>query len=255
MAFRHRTGRVVIALSGVFVGLVAIFRYVDVPSLRTLFALTLPWGVDGRLLMTVPLLAAPLTGAGVVYIADELTCRARGSPAPGTASNARWLRVARRLLVLGIAFGLASVVLVAAKFSVQTSGVVTYAASDAAAMAWLRQNARPGEVLMNDGAADAGIWAPYKGNVPIVLSRTRAVTPDGPELLVRANVGRLDSRPDARDAACRLGIQYVFRGEGQSPSELRQFPPLAELRASSALEQVFQSGDAALFRTHLNCPA
>ena len=253
IAFRQRTGRVVVGLTVAFIGLVAIFRYVDVPSLRTLFALTLPWGVDGRLLMTVPILAAPLTGAGVIGIANALASRARQSSPTGTVDGTRWLRIARRFLVLGNALGLASVVLVAAKFSLQTSGVVTYAASDAAAMAWLRQNAKPGDVLMNDGAADAGIWAPYKGNVSIVLPRTRAVSPDGPELLVRANVGRLDSRADARDAACKLGIDYVFRGEGQSPSEFRQFPPLEELRTSSALDEVFHSGDAAIFRTHLNC--
>jgi hypothetical protein len=154
---------------------------------------------------------------------------------------------------MGIAFGLASGLLVAAKFNLQTSGVVTYAANDAAAMAWLHQNVQPGDVLMNDGAADAGIWAPFKGNVRIVLPRTGSFKPDGPELLLRASVGQLDSRPDVRGAACTLGVRYVFRGEGQSPSELRQFPPLTELRASSALEEVFHSGDAAIFRTHLSC--
>jgi hypothetical protein len=152
-----------------------------------------------------------------------------------------------------MAIALASVVLLAAKFSLQTSGVVTYSANDAAAMAWLRQNAQPGEVLMNDGVADAGIWAPYKGNVSIVLPRTKGVAPNGPEVLVRANVGLLDSRADARDAACKLGVHYVFRGEGNSPSEFRQFPPLVELRASSALDEIFSSGDAAIFRTRLNC--
>jgi hypothetical protein len=251
VSFRTRTGRVVVALTAVFVGLVAIFRYVDVPSLRTLFALTLPWGVDGRLLMTVPLFAAPLAGAGLVGLARALTSRSSGS----STRQVGWPRIAKRAFVFGMAFGLASVFLVAAKFSLQTGGIVTYSADDAVVMGWLRQHAQPGEVLMNDGAADAGIWAPYKGNVSIVLPRTKGVAPDGPELLLRAHLDSLDSRADVRAAACSLGVRYVFRGEGNSPSEYREFPSLDALRRISALEEIFSSGQAALFRTRLNCAA
>jgi hypothetical protein len=245
ISFHNRIGRVVVALIVLFVMLVAIFRYVDAPSLQALFALTLPWGVDGRLLMTLPVLAAPLAGAGLVGLARTLASRSRESSG--------WQRLARRALVLGLTLGVASVFLVAAKFSLQTNGVVTYSANDAAAMAWLREHAQAGDVLVNDGAADAGIWAPFKGNVSIVFPRTRSVAPDGPEVLVRANVGYLDSRSDARAAACRLRVKYVYRGEANSPSEYRQFPPLDRLRGSSALVEVFSSGDAAVFRTNLSC--
>jgi hypothetical protein len=165
----------------------------------------------------------------------------------------QWQRMSRRALVLGVGIGLASVFLVAGKFSRQTDGVVTYSPDDAAAFAWLRHYAQPGDVLMNDGAADAGIWAPYKANVAIVLLHSRTVQPDGPESLVRANLAELDSRADVRDAACQLGVKYVYHGEANSTSEHRQFPDLDELRSNGALEEVFSSGEAAVFRTRLDC--
>jgi hypothetical protein len=255
MSFRARSGMVVVMLTVFLVGLVASFRYVDAPSLRALFALTLPWGVDNRLVMTVPLLAAPLGGAGLVGLAGALGGRARASRAAGGTSHVRWPRMGKRALVLGLSLGVASVFLVANRFAVRTNATVTYSAHDAAAMTWLRGHAQPGEVLMNDGAADAGIWAPDKANVSIVLPRTRGIAPDGPELLVRENVGELDSRADVRAAACELGVHYVFRGDSQNSAEDRQFPSVDALRSSSALEEIFNSGDAALFRTRLNCQA
>ena len=68
-------------------------------------------------------------------------------------------------------------IVVTALFRIQTDHLVTYSADDAAAMAWLNQHAQPGEVLLNDGAADAGIWAPYKTPVSIVLLHTQVFVP------------------------------------------------------------------------------
>jgi hypothetical protein len=167
----------------------------------------------------------------------------------------QWQSASRRALVLGVGLGLASLFLVAGKFSLQTAGVVTYSADDAAAFGWLRQRAQPGDRLMNDGDADAGIWAPYKANVAIVVPHTRALTADAPESLVRGNLGALDLRAEVRDAACQLGVKYIYRGEASSTSDYRQFPDLAELRSNGALEEVFTSGEAAIFRTRLDCTA
>ena len=247
VALRRPMGTAVVTLVALFVVLVAMFRYVDVPLVKEVFAVTLPWGVDGRLLMIVPVLTAPLSGLAAVATADYLRMRSARAHAD------RWRRAGRRLLTLGIAVAVASVFLVAEKFSLQTGGVVTYSANDAAAFAWLAQHVQPRDLLMNDGAADAGIWAPYKASIPIVLPRTKSIAPDDPEALVRANLAQLDTREDVRAAACQLGITYAYRGEANSPSEFRQFPSLDELRANPALEQVFSSGDAAVFRTRLNC--
>src|SRR5437879_2903986 len=79
LAFRRQYGALLVGLTSLFVVLVAIFRYVDTPLVREVFALTLPWGVDGRLLMTVPLLATPLSSLGVVSVGEALVGRDRGA--------------------------------------------------------------------------------------------------------------------------------------------------------------------------------
>jgi hypothetical protein len=252
VALRQRAGRTLVGLIVLFAFLVAMFRYVDAGPVRRLFALTLPWGVDDRLAMTVSLLAAALGGLGLVRLADALAHRARTYGSKRTVFIS-WRRAARWALVLAITFGMLSEVLVADKFRRQTGGIVTYDANDALAMGWLRKHAQPGDVLMNDGAADAGIWAPYKGGVAIVLPRTRAVSTGGPEMLLRSNLGQIDSRTDVREAACSLGVRYVFRGSTNSPSEHRQFPPLEQLRQDPGLQEVFSSGQSAIFRTWLDC--
>jgi hypothetical protein len=247
----HRRQRALIVLLVVFVALVAAFRYIDSGLVRTVFALTLPWGVDDRLLMTVPLLAAPLGGIGAVAVARRV--RESSTRETSRAGFVTWRRTARWLRALAIAGVIASTFLVAEKFLLQTNGVVTYTLNDGAAFTWLRDHAQPGDTLMNDGAADAGVWEPYKGHMPIALPRTNALAPDSPERLVRANVGRLEKRLDAQQAACALHIRYVYRGEANSPSEVREFPSLEQLRASSALQEVFSRGEAAIFRTELTC--
>ena len=252
IAFRERRGRVMVVLGVVFLGLVVLFRYVDAAAVRQLFALTLPWGVDGRLLMTPPLFLAPLGGLGLVRLAHSLSTRARMATQTSRWTQTQWLHTSRRALALGVGIGLASVFLVAGKFSRQTDGVVTYSSDDAAAFDWLRQHARPGDVLLNDGDADAGIWAPYKANVAIVLPHSRQVAADGPELMLRANLDDL-ARADVRAAACQLGVTYVYRGEANSTSEYRQFPTQDELRANNALEETFTRGEASVFHTRLDC--
>lgn len=255
VALRRQHGVLLVTLTALFVALVAVFRYVDAPLMRQVFALTLPWGVDGRLLMTVPLLATPLVGLGVVCIGETLVSLARRQSEDGAAGrDRRGRRFARAGLVVGLAFLPLSVFLVAQKFVLQTNGIVTYTPDDMAAFAWLRQHSQPGDMMLNDGAADAGIWAPYKANVSIVLPRSRSVAPDGPEVLVRDHLNELEGRGDVRAAVCQLHIRYVYRGAKGSPSELRQFPSLDELRANPALEEVFSRGGAAIFRPRLNCP-
>ena len=128
------------------------------------------------------------------------------------------------------------------------------ASPKSAANTWLREHAQPGEVLLNDGAGDAGIWAPYKAGVSIVLPRTRAVSPDSDEILLRTHVAEIDSDKDVQAAACALQVHYVYRGAASS-AEARQFPSLEALHGDFALNEVFSSGNAAVFRTHLDCTA
>lgn len=252
LAAQRRTGRVLVALTAVFLGLVAVFRFVDAGVVRQVFALTMPWAVDGRLLTTVPILVAPVEGLALAWIAGRLVTQARQATAAGHAITGG-KAFARRAVAFGIALGAAAVLLTVAKFHIETSNIVTYSADDAAAFAWLHQHAQQGDVLLNDGAADAGIWAPYKTGLQIVLLHSRPPLPDGPETLVRTNLDALDARQDVTSAACSLDIKYVYHGEAPSTSERREFPSLESLRNNPVLQEVFSRGDAAIFQTRLQC--
>jgi hypothetical protein len=137
---------------------------------------------------------------------------------------------------------------------IQTIGeLAVYNADDGAAMAWLRRNARAGELLVNDHAADAGIWAPYKADMPILLPRSGS----GPQLEVREgileHVSDLNAAPSVQAAACALHVSYVYRGTRPLAFDEHRLPERAALEHAPSLEEVFSSGDAAVFRIHLPC--
>jgi hypothetical protein len=130
--------------------------------------------------------------------------------------------------------------------------MASFSPDDAVAMAWLRQHVGPGEVVANDAFADAGIWAPYKAGVAIIRYESFSdQSTDSDRRLVEANVAELDRDREAAAAACRLNVRYVFHGAQNSSWHERRFPPLEVLGASAGLEEVFTSGDAAVFRTRL----
>src|SRR5258708_7705237 len=104
----------------------------------------------------------------------------------------------------------------------------------------------PRDGPLNDGAAAAGPWAPYKANLSIVVPHASVFAPDGPEQLLRANIGQLEGRADVRQAACELGVKYVYHGAASSP-EARLFPGVEDVRQVTALEEIFSSGAAAIF--------
>jgi hypothetical protein len=107
-------------------------------------------------------------------------------------------------------------------------------------------------VVANDRSGDAGIWAPYKANVPILAPRLGL--PAGVEAeqqqAVLDHVGHLEQ---VADAVCSLHVRYVYRGAHESHWEARHFPPLDDLRASPALHEVFASGEAVVFEVRLPC--
>jgi hypothetical protein len=121
-------------------------------------------------------------------------------------------------------------------------------------MAWLREHATPGALVANDWSADAGIWAPYKAGVRVLMPRLDQAPHAENRQLLASHVGSLGDDPAVRAAACSLGVEYVFVGAvGTGFYEPRRFPPLAELEASPWLTQVFSSHDARVFRTRLDC--
>ena len=130
-----------------------------------------------------------------------------------------------------------------------------YSADDVVAVQWLRTNVPPGEVVVNDGFADAGVWAPFKAGVRIVLPRILNDGSLSARTLVVEHIGQLDRNPEAARVACAFGVRFVYYGAKVGEWDTRRFPPLEELRASAALEEVFSNGGAVIFRVRQACPA
>jgi len=248
-AVTMRRGRLAVALWATILALLLIVDFVNLPPVRTLFITTYPWLVDHRprqiAVVFASLLAAGGLSAGVQYLA---AWRPKLAHRPGV-----WRRVALACGLVAFFLAEGSGVSIYKRLT-QTIGELTvYSADDGAAMTWLRQNDRAGDVLVNDNAADAGIWAPYKADVPILLPRSGS----GPQTEMRQgileHVADLDATPSARAAACALHVGYVYRGARPLAFDEHQLPERAALERAPGLEEVFSSGDATVFRIHLPC--
>jgi hypothetical protein len=126
-----------------------------------------------------------------------------------------------------------------------------YSTDDRAAMAWLRQHAAPDTVLINDAASDAGIWAPYKAGVAILLPRSAPLQEDRGQIV--SHVLNLDENPAITDRACALHADYVYQGSRSVPDDNPVLPDRVSLQRAPGLQEVFASGQAAIFRVRLPC--
>lgn len=253
--FRERTGRVLVALLATFLGLALTFTYADAPLVQQAFVLTFPWGLKDRLAHVPAVLQSLIGGVGLVCAARALpTLRLRWPTLLGAKHPTAWRRTVTACVLLAFLVVEGSAVSLHKALAANLVRVTTYSRDDEAAMVWLRQNVRPGELVANDGSADAGIWAPYKANAAILAPRTHSPQSLEARQLILANIGKLESLPEASTAACQLHVRYVFRGAAGTVYEPRSFPPLEELRRSTSLEEVFSSGEAAVYRTRLRCP-
>jgi hypothetical protein len=246
-AFRQRTGRMLVAASAVFAGLAVVSSFLNfLPAVRFVYAATFPWSLPFRQMTFASVPLALLAGGGSVGFAG-----AWGSVLAGRRGAAR-RRLERIGRLLVVAWLLLATWAVTEFLSIPRETTASFSDDDAAAMTWLRQHATADDVVANDRFADAGIWAPYKAGVRILEYRSVGdPTTAAQRTLVLDNVGALDRNSDAAAAACELHVRFVYHGARNSAWQPRQFPALDKLRASTALEEVFSSGDAVVFRTRL----
>jgi hypothetical protein len=245
--YQTRTGTAFVAIAAVFFGLALAFSFVHHALLRWVFALVFPWGQEFRLMFVVAVALVLVEGAGIRAVSgwvSSLPRRWRTWP-----SAAVGVVLAAVLVLSGSA--MTNVVSAAA------APVITYAAGtdDAAVMHWLRQNGSAGEVLVNDTFADAGIWAPYKAGIAVLMPRGVDLDREKDGQLILADLADLASVPAAAAAACRMHIRYVFKGASGTRWEKRQIAPVAELRHSPGMTELFSSGQAAILGIRLPCPA
>jgi hypothetical protein len=121
-------------------------------------------------------------------------------------------------------------------------------------MAWLRAHVQPGQMLLNNQAADAGIWAPYKANVPILLPRSVPNDQWPTRVAIAEHVDDLGALPSAELQACRLGLNYLYQGARDTTYDERLLPERTALERAEDLTEVFRSGQAVVFRIDLPCP-
>jgi hypothetical protein len=248
-AVRCQTGRTVVSIGAIFAALALGFVYVHAPLTEVIYAATFPWAQSYRLLMIVAIAAGLLQGLGGVAV---LRAYARMRSHWSRPHRRRTRRVHALISLLTLLISAASVASLGLLLLANARVYASTSTDDKAAMSWLRTHARPGEVVANDGFADAGIWAPFKAGAPVLVSRLVDDRLNERDLVV-SNIGRLELAPESEHAACALGVQYVFHGSKVTLWENRHFPPLADLQRSPGLQEVFASGDAVIFKVRLAC--
>jgi hypothetical protein len=252
-AMRRRSTAVLAGLLLVFVAVVATFVYSEHPLVRWVYTRTFPWSYPARLVSIPSVLAAMLEAYGVVVIVHAVgrLGSVTATRIPRRLISSRALR--RIALVIGLVLAVAQGIVLTRVVSSIGHDSITYTNDDSSAMTWLREHAEPGATIANDYAADGGVWAPFKAGIPVLAPRLMGRPVPSDREVILENVATLGAAPEAAAAACRLGVRYVYRGAAGTRYESRSFPPVAVLRASSTLEEVFASGEAVVFRTRLPC--
>jgi hypothetical protein len=233
--FQARQGRLLVTLGLTFLGLAVAFRTVELPALERLYALTFPWSQDYRLLMIVTICASLLAGAGLVRISEM-----RGSV----------LRM-RRAAAISLALTClvpATLILMAQRFAAESTFYLTFSPDDAMALRWLGAHLQPGDLVVNDGSADAGIWAPYKSGASILLPRVLPVPDRADRQQLLEEFGDATSSQQSVADACGLGARYLYVGASGTTFDKRQLPSPETLLRSGGLDEVFSQGSAAVFQ-------
>jgi hypothetical protein len=244
-----RRGRLAIALWATILALLLIVDFVNLPPVRTVFITTYPWLVDHRPRQIAVVFASLLAAGGLATCVRYVAAwRPRLVHRPGV-----WRRVALACVLVAAFLAEGSGVSVYKRLTQTVGELGVYSADDGAAMAWLQRNARAGDVLVNDNASDAGIWAPYKADMPILLPRSGSGAQTEMRQGILEHVSDLNAAPTARAAACALHVGYVYSGARPLAFDEHQLPERATLELAPGLEEVFSSGDAAVFRIHLPC--
>jgi hypothetical protein len=233
-AFRVRKGRLLAALELMFLGLAIALQTTEVPAVSHFYALTFPWGQGNRLLMIVAICGSLLGGMGLLHVLE-------------VASRLRGWRFAPALLLV---VAQATTALMGQRFAAEAQHYLTYSPDDALALNWVAAHIHAGELLVNDGSADAGIWAPYKAGATLLLPRVLPLPDRDDRIQLVHEFGDLDGPPDAVAQACDLGARYVYVGASGTAYEQRNFPTPETLLQSPALAEVFSHGDAAVFSLH-----
>ena len=241
--------RLVGVLWAAFVALLLVNDVVNAPVVTRVFAVTYPWLDHDRPRQVAVVFASVLTAGGVwacLVRLRTLQLRLAGHPAA-------WRRLIMACGLVAFFFAEGSGVSIYKRLGQAVADQNVYTADDAAAMAWLHAHVAPGEVVANDLAGDAGIWAPYKADVQILLPRSASGAYFSAREPVLENLLRLNDSPAAESTACALHVDYLFHGAAPQAFDERLFQDTAALEEAPNLREVFVSGDATVFKIQLPC--
>ena len=220
---RGRHMRIVVAAWVVFSAVLFGVSFLDLAPIRWLYVVTFPWLVHHRPPQMVVLFASLLIASGLATSVGWLwSLRPRLARHPHA-----WRRLAVAGGILLAFFAEGSAISIYKTLDQVIVEQNAYSPDDAAAMAWLKQHAQPGELIVNDQAADAGIWAPYKAGVPILLPRSAS----GPLVAERTPVlthllDLLRALQPPRAEACGLHVDLrLLPGARPVPATTTSSPP------------------------------
>jgi hypothetical protein len=250
LGLRLASHRVSAALWITFVGLVMLVAFTSFAPAMKLFAVTYPWLDDNRPRQIGVVFAAFLLAGGMEQCVLALS-RFRSQLAHHPNAWRR-LAIACSLLLFFLAEG--SGVSIYKRLAQGVAEQNVYSSDAAAAMLWLRQHAQPGDVLANDLAGDAGIWAPYKADMPILLPRSPVggVHQEQREPILE-DLTAVNQNAQLQTEACALHVAYLFHGSAPQVIDERLFPDVQTLEQAPGLQEVFTSGGAAVFKVNLPC--
>ncbi len=246
---RQRQLRLAFAAWLAFGALLFTVSFIDIEPVRKLYIITFPWLVHHRPPQLVVLFTSLLVGGGL-YVAVAWFWSTR----EGLAAYAgTWRRLAIVICALLLFFGEGSSVSIFKTLAQVISQNNLYSADDRAAMAWLKQHAAADEMVVNLAASDAGIWAPYKAGLPVLLPRSASELVQETRGPILANLSTLNDQPALAQAACSLRADYVYFGSRSVDEDLTALPDRAELEHAPTLREVFSSGDTAIYQVTLAC--
>ena len=243
-----RRAPIVAALWAAFSSLLFVIDFVDVPLVQKLYTLTFPW-LDDRPRQVVVLLASVLAANGLAYALASLS----ELRSHAVRHSAAWRRVAVASVLLAGFFAEGSAVSIYKRLVVAVDDGDVYSADDGAAMGWLKLNALPGEIVVNDLATDAGIWAPYKADMAILMPRTGSALEQHDRRPILTHLLDLRADAGATAEACALHANYVYHGARAVRFDETLVPDPTVLQSTPDLEEVFSSGQAAVFGINLPC--
>ena len=248
IGMRGRHMRLVVAAWAIFSGVLFAVSFVDLAPIRWLYVVTFPWLVHHRPPQMVVLFASLLIASGLATTIGWLW-----SLRPRLVSHPHAWR--RLVIVSGILLAFFAEGSAISIYKTLDQVIVeqnAYSPDDAAAMAWLKVNAQPGELIVNDGRPTPASGRRTRPGHPILLPRSGAGHSSPSACPSSPTCSTCPPPPTPGPLPAPSTPRTSTPAANQSPADTQLLPTRAVLEGVPHLEEVFAAGQAAVFRLHLS---